>query len=1292
MIKILLIILSFNLYSNNLHIENGRFFGFNQYNLVYLNNDEITFSYLKHIEIDEYQKEYNHIGKSNIIFESLNLKFSNANYKNIKGIKNNEYNIFNFNKIDNIKLSNNKEIQVKNIYKDIDFNLKYNNNDYEFNFVISPFAKIENIELERNDFILNENGELYNNNFIISKPVAFYKDSPSSYIEVNYEIFGDIIKFKLREYDSTKTIIIDPIIKIKGTYYGGIAIDRFYDMDVDGNGNQFASGLTLSTAQIAFNGHQNIKDAGYDAFMVKFDKDGNRIWGTYFGGEYDDIAFSCKVKNNNILMAGRMSSELFQMTANAHQSSFGGADDDGFFVEFASDGSVIYSTYYGGEGNDAINGIDYSNGAVYITGYTRSSDRIASGGHQNTFGGLFDCFVARFENGSRDWGTYFGGINQDFGNNIVVKNNRIIVVGSTNSSSAIASNGYSNSLNGKYDGFFAEFRVNGELLRSSYFGGSEDDFLFAADYKDGKYYLLGVTYSNNLPVNSHQNSIGGTADGFIAIIEGVSLLKSTYYGGSLAESFYDIKVTEDIYITGATRSDDKIAFNTTNNFRNGNFDAILSRFDEDLNIIYGNYLGGVEEDVARSIFVRDSIIYLAGYSASAGVFSLNGHQNNNNGDTDAFLTIYNDLINRIIEIKYDDKYCVGKSYIIDINPNFELSENNIFTIYISDKDGNLNNKIKIDEYVNNPSQIIFNLPTNLDYSDNYKIEITSSNPKSKVISENITIYPELKYNIFKDTLCPDEKFMIVANSYPTSVNEWYYQDVLVNIGDTLNEGFADAGNYKIKIIQKNELCENEKIVDVIYKNKINLNIIGETDVCINSIQTYTFLTNSSNKVDWSIQGGLLYETTDTSVSVEWNTMFGSLTGSIRATNTDCGVTQRISINVTRIDPQDIIGNDTSCVECRETYYIPNIYDNIEWEAIGGEILTSNTISNIEVRWFETPAILKVKYKIGDCFQESIITIFYLEEPRLQISPNISRVCLNDEVIFTTSFAEFLSFNWTAINCEIIEEKNNIIKIKFNNEGESEIILNRYNNIRDENEIISKKIIVSSFETNISEIKNQICLNEEILISNLNENQKLNIQSRDYNLILESNDEIKIYYYEIGIKKLTVIISDLMSNCKDTLYYEIEVIELPEKPILSVIDNKIVSSSSKNKWFENNIILEVDGNTITPTNTSTYTAIAINDYGCESILSDEIIFNINSVINNYFNVYPNPNKEYFEINLNKIYSELNVEIIDLLGNIVYENKYYNIEKISINHNLKTGVYLLNMNTINNSFYRYKLIVK
>ncbi len=124
-----------------------------------------------------------------------------------------------------------------------------------------------------------------------------------------------------------------------------------------------------------------------DVFVTKLDATGNIVFTTTFGGKDSDQGAAIAVDaDGNIWVGGSTTSPNFplhnplQTTPGNYQggpvlgtSPFFGT---GFLVELAPDGTVIYSSYFGGTmGSSSVNGIatDQS-GNVYVTGTTNSSD------------------------------------------------------------------------------------------------------------------------------------------------------------------------------------------------------------------------------------------------------------------------------------------------------------------------------------------------------------------------------------------------------------------------------------------------------------------------------------------------------------------------------------------------------------------------------------------------------------------------------------------------------------------------------------------------------------------------------------------------------------------------------------------------------------------------------------------------------------------------------------------------------------------------------------------------------
>ena len=119
------------------------------------------------------------------------------------------------------------------------------------------------------------------------------------------------------------------------------------------------------------------KNAGLsDAFILKFDKNCNLLWSSYFGGEDDDEANGIGVdKNLNILFTGRTFSKNFPVTEDAVQDTITDSNDS-FVAKITPDGKeIIWSSYYGGHGNEWGWGITADDKlSVYAAGDTESLD------------------------------------------------------------------------------------------------------------------------------------------------------------------------------------------------------------------------------------------------------------------------------------------------------------------------------------------------------------------------------------------------------------------------------------------------------------------------------------------------------------------------------------------------------------------------------------------------------------------------------------------------------------------------------------------------------------------------------------------------------------------------------------------------------------------------------------------------------------------------------------------------------------------------------------------------------
>ena len=231
-----------------------------------------------------------------------------------------------------------------------------------------------------------------------------------------------------------------------GTYYGGHSnIEVAFACTNDGLGNVFLCGYTASNTStlIASPGsHQPIVGGAQDGFLAKFNSaTGVRIWGTYYGGVFGDRANTCTSDaSGNIYLGGSADSNTGTViaTSGSHQSS--GNTNNGFLAKFDNAGVRQWGTYYSStSGGDVV----YSTstdaaGNVYIAGQTgaQSGTNIATPfSHQDTPGGPFtttDAFLAKFNSsGIRQWGTYYGGVDNEVGYCAVGLNSEVYLAGYT---------------------------------------------------------------------------------------------------------------------------------------------------------------------------------------------------------------------------------------------------------------------------------------------------------------------------------------------------------------------------------------------------------------------------------------------------------------------------------------------------------------------------------------------------------------------------------------------------------------------------------------------------------------------------------------------------------------------------------------------------------------------------------------------------------------------------------------------------------------------------------------------
>lgn len=225
--------------------------------------------------------------------------------------------------------------------------------------------------------------------------------------------------------------------RIWTTYYGGTRGERFLGVAIGEKDNIYLTGrtwsadfpVTANANQPALAGTTNDDDA----FIVKMDSSGRRIYASYFGGTKVEIANGLAIdRNKNITIAGRTTSTNLPVTTGALQPALA-VGTDGFVASFDSTGAPRWSTYYGGAATDEAFGVAAdTTGAVIVVGLTHSANLPMAGGPYTSQVGGQDMFVIKFDSlGTRRWSSYFGGTGEDYATAVGTYKTTIYVVGRT---------------------------------------------------------------------------------------------------------------------------------------------------------------------------------------------------------------------------------------------------------------------------------------------------------------------------------------------------------------------------------------------------------------------------------------------------------------------------------------------------------------------------------------------------------------------------------------------------------------------------------------------------------------------------------------------------------------------------------------------------------------------------------------------------------------------------------------------------------------------------------------------
>jgi hypothetical protein len=519
--------------------------------------------------------------------------------------------------------------------------------------------------------------------------LAAHTDSPSGRILAPYTAGGARIPFA-----NTPTLRWS-------TYLGGTGDDVVTGTAVTRDGAVVVTGWSRSAVLPVSTGAAQPAPAGLtDAYVARFTADGTREWLTFFGGRDDDRAMDVAVDDaGRVAIIGTTKSD--DLPARGVSTLLG--RNDAFVAIFDAGGALFRSWYIGGTLEDEGHAVTFTRtGDLVVTGTTMSADiPVTFNLLQNFNRGGGDLFIAAFRtDGTRVWSTYYGGAKEDWPHAVHEdRDGNLYISGHTESENSFpvtpgVFQPTNNNMASPRDGFLLKLHPTGQRIFSTFIGGNDwDDAYDVKTDSAGVVIVAGATASRDFPVTpgAYDVTLDGTnTDAFVMTVDstGNALRWSTYFGGNRRDLINGIAVLlrGTFYVTGVTESTDlPVTPDAMQPALAGGSrqDAFIVRFTRDGHPDYSSYLGGTQGDnieafdrLATASAGRTGTVVFGGWTRSTDFPVTPGaFQQNAEGSDDGFLTVFGCApAPAIVVAEGPTSFCLGDSVRLNAPPGYAYYE------------------------------------------------------------------------------------------------------------------------------------------------------------------------------------------------------------------------------------------------------------------------------------------------------------------------------------------------------------------------------------------------------------------------------------------------------------------------------------------------------------------------------------------------------------------------------------------------------------------------------------------
>jgi len=505
-----------------------------------------------------------------------------------------------------------------------------------------------------------------------------------------------VLGFEVGEsYDPGHPLVIDPGLEYS-TFLGGNGTDFATDIVIDAQGNVYVTGETNTNTFPITPGAVDTTRVGTEVFVSKLSADGTTLlYSTFIGGSGSDRGNSIDVdQEGNAYVTGFTNSADFPTTASAFDRTRGiptGSISgdicpqcDAFVLKLSSDGgSLLYSTYLGGDRRDVANALDVDgSGAAFVAGFTAKASAVdpfptTLGAWDRTNPVAFatnaaEAFITKLspDGSSLLYSTFLDGTSQALGIAVDGGGNAYVAGDGNEAYKPLPTTPGAFVDNGVWS-FVTKFNPTGSGLVYSTGLGPQANFISDIVIDgEGNAYLTGEcerssiefpgSFGQRFPTtpgaydtSAPPNRVG---EAFVTKLNplGTGLVFSTFLGGTRdQDAGRSIAIDENgnVYVTGDTTvrtttpaPGDRFpttpdAFDPTHN---GTTDAFFSRLSSDGSTLeYSTFLGGSAFDQGITVAIGPGgRACLAGQTAGSFPTTAGAFDTTKPGGSDAFVTCF----------------------------------------------------------------------------------------------------------------------------------------------------------------------------------------------------------------------------------------------------------------------------------------------------------------------------------------------------------------------------------------------------------------------------------------------------------------------------------------------------------------------------------------------------------------------------------------------------------------------------------------------------------------------------